>query len=331
MIAVESLHETQTLNRLILERLAIGKRVGFRYRTLERLGLDVLDCALAQGILRETNRAKTIKHPDPFAPTIFDLEVRRGENGFYAISADGDERVPPVPLMEDDLRQFELVLSRLCRRICIENAIEDQYREHARETFFLGERELDGFGLRPVYLLCGTIDESRFIDRCREITGSRGWTVVLTPTAVGLSPSNRRYLAEMNVLLAPMAHYLADDAWKLPWGRITAGFSGQEKTSQTYQPVADLSFDHLPGLTFSPDFRVVYRRGKPFVLTESMVRVIKFMVENSPHGARDISQQRILEESECRSKSLVYIFKNLPEWKELLTPGTKKGTYRLNL
>lgn len=331
MIGTQAPQGTRALNKLILERLAIDKRVGFRYRTLERLGPEALERALEQGILRETHRARTIEHPDRSAPTLYDLKVQRREEGLFAVSAEGDELVPPVLLTEDDIRQFELMFRRLCRRICMENAIEEQIREYECEIVFLGERELDGFGLRPIYLFCGNTSESQFVDRCRSIHGARGWTIILTPMAVNLSPANRRYLDEMNILLVPMAHYLTGDGWKLPWGRITAGFSSQWQPVENYQPVADLTYAHLPGLVFAPNHRSVHLHDKHFALTNSMIRIVQFMIDNSPSGPRDIPQSLILEECECRSPKLLHIFKRLPNWKELIAPGSTKGTYRLNL
>lgn len=316
------------LTRTILERLAMDNRVSFRYRTLERLGLEAMERALAQGILREIHRAETF--PDPKGRTLYDLEVRHTDEGIIAVSEPDDELIDPVPLTEDDIRQFELVIPRLCRRICTENAIDEQVREYEREVVFLGEREVGGYGLRPIYLLYDNLDEPRFVDRCRGI-GARGWTIILTPRPVDLSAANRRYLAEMNFLPVPLSLYLDEGGWALPWAKIAASLTGQGKVKETYQPVEDLTFEHLPGLVCSPDYRIVRCHGKEFALTETMVRAFKFMVENSPRGSRDIPQALILEECETPTKTLVNVFKRLEDRKSLVIPGAKKGTYRINL
>ena len=316
------------LIRAILERLDIGNRVGFRYRTLKCLGLAAMDRALEQGMLREIHRAMTF--PDPQGRTLYDLEVLHTAQGIIAVSEPGDEWIDSIPLSEDDIRQFEVVIPRLCRRICAENGIDDQVREYSRAVVFLGEREVGGYGLRPIYLLYDNLDEPRFVDRCRGI-GARGWTIILTPRPVDLSAANRRYLAEMNFLLVPISLYLGEMGWVLPWTKIAAALAGQGQVKETYQPVADLTFEHLPGLSCSPDYRIVRSHGKEFALTEMMVRAFKFMVENSPLGPRDIPQALILEECETVTPSLVNVFKRLKDWKSLVAPGVKKGTYRINL
>lgn len=327
--AVQATVSGAGLARTILERLAIGDRVAFRYRTLERLGLEAMQRALGQGILREIHRAEYV--PDPKGRTLYDLEVRHTTSqGIIAVHQPDDEWVDPVQLTEDDIRQFELVPAKLFRRICQENSIDDQVRDHGREVVFLGEREISGYGLRPIFFLYDNMDEARFVERCRGI-GARGWTIILTPKPVDLSASNKRYLAESNIFLVAMTQYLKGDGWSLSWGRVVESLSGQGKVKKTYQPEEYLTFPKLPGLACSPDYRHVELKGKDFVLTETMVKVFKFMVENSPRGPREIPQARILEECESTSTSLVYIFKRLPDWKDLITQGAKKGTYRINV
>lgn len=327
--AAQALESGAGLARTILERLAIGNRVGFRYRTLERLGLAAMERALAQGLLREIHRAEYV--PDPQGRTLYDLEVRYTSKGIIAVHQPDDEQIEPVRLTEDDIRQFELVLPRLCRRICMENAIEDQVREHEREVVYLGEREVGGFGLRPIFLLYNNEDDPRFVDRCRGI-GAKGWTIVLTPKPVDLSVSSRHCVAEMNILLVSMYSLISEGhSWALPWSRIAASLSGRRKVRDVYEPVEELTFEHLPGLFCSPDYRHVELKGKDFALTETMLRAFKFMVENSPRGPRDIPQALILEMCESKSNSLVNVFKRLADWKELITPGAMKGTYRINL
>lgn len=312
----------------ILDRLAIGNRVGFRYRTLERLGLEAMERALAQGLLREIHRAETI--PDPQRRTLYDLEVRHTSEGIIAVSEPDDEWIDPVPLTEDDIRQFELVNSKLFSRICVENQISQVIRQNEHEIVYLGEMELEGHGLVMTFLLYNNTEELRFMERCRRISGDR-WTVALTPVPVKLSLQSQRQLAQWRLLLVPLSHYLGGEGWTLPWRKIAANHLGLGKAAADVQPLADQVFDRLPGLECSPDFRTVRLRGESFNLTPMMAQLFKAMVEMSVNGPRDLAKDAILERGESESKSMADVFKHLKNWRKLIVPGRQRGTYRINI
>lgn len=316
------------LVQAILERLAIGKRAGFRYRTLERLGLEATERALAQGILREIHRAETI--PDPQGRTLYDLEVRHTSEGIIAVHQPDDEWIDPVPLAEDDLRQFEVVLTKLWSRICLENGIGQAVRVSEHEIVYLGELNLEGYGALMSFFLYNNAEELRFMERCRRLSGDR-WTLALTPTPVSLALQSQRQLVDWRVLLVPMSSYLDGEGWRLPWRKIAASQPGRGKILSGVEPVEDQVFERLPGLECSSDFRTVRLRGETFNLTSMMAQVFKAMVEMSARGPRDLDKYAILERGESKSKNLADVFKHLEGWRRLIVHGRQQGTFRINI
>lgn len=84
--------------------------------------------------------------------------------------------------------------------------------------------------------------------------------------------------------------------------------------------------------TYSPDFRWVCLNGQPFTLTPSQAQVIRLLFEAHEKKTPELGQSYILEQIESTSRRLRDLFKSSPKaWKELIRPGAKRGTFRLNI
>ena len=81
----------------------------------------------------------------------------------------------------------------------------------------------------------------------------------------------------------------------------------------------------------SSDYRCVTLKGKHYTFTSLAAQAIQILHEHYLQDTPDVGKDYILEELGTPSKRLRDIFQYCPDWKELIVPGEKKGTYRLNL
>ena len=74
-----------------------------------------------------------------------------------------------------------------------------------------------------------------------------------------------------------------------------------------------------PEFKHSPDYR------------SYAAQAVQLLHEQYLNGTPEVGKDYILEELGTPSKRLRDIFQCCPRWKELIVPGEKRGTYRLNL
>ena len=81
----------------------------------------------------------------------------------------------------------------------------------------------------------------------------------------------------------------------------------------------------------SPDYCSVIFKGRHYTFTSHAAQAVHLLHEQYLNGTPEVGKDYILEELGTPSKRLRDIFQCCPCWKELIVPGEKKGTYRLNL
>jgi hypothetical protein len=118
---------TDKLLDFVLERADhVGDPV-FLKRELEGFPVEDLDALLSEGILRETSRATEIPRPKHLPPG-GDLIVRQTSRGLYGV-ADEDDYFDPIPLTEDDVRQYAVSLPKLKAAVNRTNDSEDSGKQ----------------------------------------------------------------------------------------------------------------------------------------------------------------------------------------------------------
>ena len=87
----------------------------------------------------------------------------------------------------------------------------------------------------------------------------------------------------------------------------------------------NLEFKH------SPDYRSVMFKDRHYTFTSNAAQAVQLLHEQYLNGTPEIGKDYILEELGTPSERLRDIFQCCPRWKEIIVPGKKKGTYRLNI
>ncbi len=208
-----------TLLGLVLTRLDQVQDPVLLHREAAAYPTEELEALLSAGIVKETSRALQIARP-AHMPAGGDLLVRETAKGLFGV-AEEDDYHQPVPLAEDDVRQYEIIVSKLVDVLRQENELEGAPVQNGRRLTFVGERPLPGGQRADVYLSLLNDDASDFMVVCGHVyhTSPRP-VVMLVPSSVPLSVENAQLLRSWDVFVSPLATDLNGTRWNLPWDRI---------------------------------------------------------------------------------------------------------------
>ncbi len=78
----------------------------------------------------------------------------------------------------------------------------------------------------------------------------------------------------------------------------------------------------------SPDYRSVISNGKSYTFTSRQAQAVETLHKE---GNPELGQEYILEKLGDTSKRLRDTFKGHPAWGKLIIPGSRKGTFKLNI
>lgn len=210
----------ESLLGFILTRLDQFEAPVFLHRELEKFSIDDIATLIAEGLLRESAMATEIPRP-AHLPLGGDLIVRKTSRGLFGV-ADEDDYVAPVPLTDDDVRQYEVSLPKLVSRFRQENDIDGTGFENHNGLVSLGLKTIDSLGTADVYLAFPNDDESVLLSRCRRLdrpTSSQR-VVLVTPRGLAISPEGRKVLDSAGVVLASMALAASKGGLALDWNNL---------------------------------------------------------------------------------------------------------------
>jgi len=208
---------TETLLHFVLQRLDQIECPVFFHREFERFSDEELRALRAEGILRETSRATEIPRPKHLPPG-GDLIVRQTSKGMFGV-ANEDNYFDPIPLTEDDIRQYDVSLPKLAAAIRRDNGISGSGLENHDGLIPLGQKSVEGIGSLNVYFSIMNADQKDFLSRCQRLERSpRSQRIaMLTPRGVALSPEGRRILDASGIIVAAMDNALDLRSFSIDW------------------------------------------------------------------------------------------------------------------
>jgi len=203
----------------ILTRLDQIESPVFLHRELKRFPAEDLKALLSEGLLRETSRATEIPRP-AHLPAGGELIVRQTKKGLFGV-ADEDDYFDPIPLVEDDVRQYEVIISKVIERIRRENDLVGVPVANGRKLFLVGERLLQGHDRADVYLSLINDDPSEFLLICKKVQPTNPRPVVmLVPRPIPFSVENVQLIRSWGIYIVPLIPDLGGKHWELPWSQI---------------------------------------------------------------------------------------------------------------
>ena len=194
----------------------------------------------SDGILSEAPNATEIPRPARFGPGP-DLIVRKTARGIEGV-ANEDDYFPPVPLSDDDVRQYEVSVRHFVGKIRRDSGIEGKgYRNDSGLTF-VGQKPVAGVGIADVYLSLPNSSEDAVMARCRRLVGivSERPVALLTPSVPNFSGEDRRIfdrIVTISLMAAAGKGHLKlnwDEAFGYP--ARDAGASASAGTIKTVEP-----------------------------------------------------------------------------------------------
>lgn len=202
-----------------------------------------LQYLLSDGILRESSRATEIPRPRHLPPGGH-LLVRRTARGLYGV-ADEDDFFAPVPLQEDDIRQYEVSIPRLIGALKRDNGIEGGDAVPVDHMAHLGQLPIAGFGVVDVHLCLASAEEAGFLSRCQRMRRSPGTqrAVVLTLTSALLSMEAQLLLDSLGVTVVSLLPAARRATLRQDWSTVLA------------------AVDQVAGTSVSTEARVFQREG----------------------------------------------------------------------
>lgn len=172
---------------------------------------------VAEGILRETSRATQILRPQRHGPGA-DLVVRETAQGIFGVADEGDF-CAPVPLNEDDVRQYDVRLNGIVEKLRKENGIDGTGCQCDGGLVSVGELIVVGHGVVAVYLSLPNNNPDAVLARLKRLDapGRRGTVALLTPRALPQLTEFRRLAAEDGIVAVSLMQVAATGGLRLDW------------------------------------------------------------------------------------------------------------------
>jgi len=185
-------------------------------------GQGVLADLLSQGVLRKTANATEIPRPVRYGPGP-DLIVRQTAQGLFGV-ADEDLYFDPVPLTDDDVRQYEISLPGFVESLRRENDIRGTGFHNDQGLIPLGQKTVPGHGAVDVYLSLPNGNEDAVIARCRRLATPSGnpCAALLTPCSLTLSTEARQILSSSCLFALSLMTVAAEGRLELNWRDLVA-------------------------------------------------------------------------------------------------------------
>lgn len=214
----------ESLLSVVLTRLDQLASPVYLHAELARFPPKDLASLISLGILQPSLTDDEIPRPARFPGGGY-IAVQRTTKGIFGCPCEGAPYFDPIPLTDDDVRQYEVSLAMLGDRIRRENQIDGSGHSNHGGLVPLGQKALPGSATVDVYLSLPNADERDVLTRCQRLSRSSGGqpVVFVTPRGVALSPEGRRVLDGTRVILAPLIGGSATVSLSVDWDGVLGG------------------------------------------------------------------------------------------------------------
>lgn len=259
----------ESLLSVVLTRLDQLASPVYLHAELAQFPPKDLASLISMGILQPSFADDEMPRPRRFPGGGY-VAVRRTTMGIFGCPCEGDPYFDPIPLTEDDIRQYEVSLAMLADRIRRESQIDGSGHSNHGGLIPLGQKSLPGAGAVDVYLSLPNADERDVLTRCQRLSRSSGGqpVVFVTPRGVALSPEGRRVLDGTKVILAPLIGGSATGSLSLDWDGVLGGLGAAAGASAAEPCLGLTSTDVAVIRAYQEwDARRVRRNGLPVAPT----------------------------------------------------------------
>lgn len=186
------------------------------------------------GILRETSRATEIERPVRYGPGE-SLIVRETARGLFGVASE-DEYHDPLPLTEEDVRQYAVSVTGLVKEIRRRNQIIGGDVHIDDGLILVGTKQVSGVARFPVYLSLPNIDQAALLERALRARRGTAATmaVVIVPEEACITPELQRTLDESGVQVVSLPETDALEGLAMDWSAILGSAPGRFAEKEQY-------------------------------------------------------------------------------------------------
>lgn len=186
------------------------------------------------GILRETSRATEIARPMRYGPGE-SLIVCETARGLFGVASEDDYH-DPLPLTEEDVRQYSVSVTGLVKEIRRRNQIVGSDVRNDDGLILIGTKQVPGLARFPVYLSLPNIDQAALLERC--LRARRGTAsaiaVVIVPEETCVTAELQRTLDESRVQVISLPATDALEGLALDWSAALQSLPGSSSEKERY-------------------------------------------------------------------------------------------------
>lgn len=199
------------------------------HREIERFSDAERDNVLAAGILKETTSATEIAGSRGNK-----LSVCPTARGLWGVPDEDDDYHEPVPLVDEDTRQYMVSVPAFADALRKANGISGTGFVYDDGLLSLGQKVVKKAGSLDVYLSFPNLDEAEFRSRCQRLKQSRGVqnVAVLTPQGMAMSAETRQLLDSIGVVIAPLLPAFRKGSLAVNWKVVSRQMAAKEQPSQ---------------------------------------------------------------------------------------------------
>ncbi len=189
---------------------------------------------MGAGILRETSRATEISRPVRYGAG-GSLIVRETTRGLVGVAAEGDYH-DPLPLTEEDVRQYSISLAGLVKEIRRRNEIAGSDVRIDDGLILVGTKQVPGVARFPVYLSLPNIEQATLLERSLRARRRTAGTpaVVIVPEEVCITAELQRTLDESGVQVISLPATDALEGLAMDWSAILRSLPGSPAEKEQY-------------------------------------------------------------------------------------------------
>jgi hypothetical protein len=186
------------------------------------------------GILRETSRATEIARPVRYGPGE-SLIVRETARGLFGVASEDDYH-DPLPLTEEDVRQYAVSVTGLVKEIRRRNQIVGSDVRIDDGLILIGTKQVPGVARFPVYLSLPNVDQAALLERAlRARRGTAGtMAVVIVPEEACITADLQRTLDESGLQVVSLPETDALEGLAMDWSAILGSAPGPFAEKEQY-------------------------------------------------------------------------------------------------
>lgn len=165
------------------------------------------------------------------------VTVQNTTQGKFGVAGEEDEYFDPIPLGDDDDRQYSVSIPKFVEALRKENGINGVGDATTSGMIPVGQKSLDGYGIVDVYVSLPNTEIANVTTRCLSLLRPTGIkkVAVLVPCPLRLSSHERQLLDARGIVLISLSPSAEEGKLAVEWEPHLIGVS-EDRPDGVYPP-----------------------------------------------------------------------------------------------